>query len=239
MAGINKDDPEILFNFTGNRRRPKKEPEPNSLGIKNHSEIWAKFAAGLSSDDIKAGTKASAEWYRQKLKELKTVNTNQLMTARDRLRQTGIPGQMYIFFYDAKFKNDAKKLPYWDRVPCVLILEKDKDSFLSLNLHYLRVRDRLALLQKLYSLATGPLDNEQTKLRLSYQTIKGVARYATARRCIKRHLFSHIKSRLLWVPAQQYDLAALLPIARWERKTAEYVYQDGAKNYATWSTTKK
>lgn len=223
---------DVLFNFINARK--KATPRSNSLGITHHSQIWDKFDQGLTAADIQAGTKASAEWYKQKIKELGKINTNQLMAVNDRLRQTGIVGQMFIFYYDAKNKNDAKKLPYWDRVPCVFILKKDKDSFLSLNLHYLRPRDRMALLYRLYQLASGSVDDPKTKLRISYNILKNVSKFKLAKRCIKRHLFAHIKSRLLYVPASQYDLAALLPIAKWERKTADYVYADGARRFSNW-----
>ena len=61
-----------------------------------------------------------------------------------------VKGKLFCFYYDPKGKAD---LPYYDRFPLVLVLEKYNDGFLGLNLHYLPIKYRVAFLDKLLQYA--------------------------------------------------------------------------------------
>ena len=56
--------------------------------------------------------------------------------------RTGPQGNMYMFFYDPKYKET---LPYYDGFPLIIMLGPAKGGFMGLNLHYLppAVRARL------------------------------------------------------------------------------------------------
>jgi hypothetical protein len=67
---------------------------------------------------MKAGdVDRSLNWYQIQIKNLKNVRPNKLMANTPDLTTTILPGNMYMFFYDAKLKD---KLPYWDMFPLVL-----------------------------------------------------------------------------------------------------------------------
>ena len=55
---------------------------------------------------MKAGdVDRSLNWYQVQTKNLKNVRPNQLMANTPELTTTILPGNMYMFFYDAKLKD--------------------------------------------------------------------------------------------------------------------------------------
>jgi hypothetical protein len=44
--------------------------------------------------------------------------------------------------------------------------------------------------------------------------------------CLKHYLLAHVKSRFAEVPAAEWEIAAFLPTAQWEKASAGKVYQD-------------
>ena len=76
----------------------------------------------------------SLNWYQIQVKNLKNVRPSTLMSNAPELTTTILPGNMYMFFYDAKLKD---KLPYWDAFPLVLPFRKVPGGFFGLNLHYI------------------------------------------------------------------------------------------------------
>lgn len=122
-------------------------------------------------------------------------------------------GRMYFFWYDPKTK---KKLPIYDRFPLVFPIERYADGFLGLNLHYLTENERRALLMKLYGYRTSRTLTPRTRIQLSYdllQSTRGLA--SLARPCIKRYLYSQVRSRFTEVIAEEWDRAIELPVESW------------------------
>ncbi|QIG65734.1 DNA end protector protein [Ochrobactrum phage vB_OspM_OC] len=117
-------------------------------------------------------------------------------------------GKMFLYFYDAKHKAT---LPYYDQVPCIFVLERYKDGFLGLNLHYLAYRERAFLLDALFELENNAKLPENKKLRLRYAVLKTISRSELAMPCIKRYLYSQVRSRFVRVPADEWHIVAMLP----------------------------
>lgn len=161
-------------------------------------------------------------WLKSKIKSLQ-VTPSTLMHDRERLRNNSIIGKMYFYYYDPKTKD---KLKYYDKFPLVIPIERYKDGFLGLNLHYVSPRIRLVLLDKLSSFANNKKYDETTRLRLSYQTIKAASSIFEATPCIKRYLYSHVKSRFLEIEASEWDIAAVLPVESFEKKPKEHVFTE-------------
>lgn len=119
-------------------------------------------------------------------------------------------GKMFFFFYDPKHKET---LPLYDRFPLVFPIEPYIDGFLGLNVHYLTIPQRQAFLGKMMQFATNTKLNEKTRLRLSYdllQSTKGVSKYVGP--CIKRYLYSHVRSDFIEIQAQEWQMAIALPV---------------------------
>ena len=105
----------------------------------------------------------------------------------DQVTTTVLPGYLYMYLYDPKLKET---LPYYDRFPLVFPIERYKDGFLGLNLHYLGVNERIAILNKLKQFASAKNLTEKSRLRLSYELLVRTKNVAALSPCIKRYLVS-------------------------------------------------
>ena len=91
------------------------------------------------------GAPRSTAWYRDKIKELGTPSSLDLIRDGKKASRPFF-GRLNMFIYDPKLKA---KLPYYDSFPLVLPIEQYKDGFLGLNLHYLPIGLRVRLLDRL------------------------------------------------------------------------------------------
>jgi hypothetical protein len=113
----------------------------------------------------------------------------------------------------------------------VIPIESYKDGFLGLNLHYIHPKQRLILLDKLSETATNDKFDSKTKLRVSYSYLAGASKAFEATPCIKRYLFTHIQSRFLEISADEWDIAAMLPVETFVGATTSKVYADSRKKF--------
>jgi hypothetical protein len=155
------------------------------------------------STDWFIGKARSAAGYRKKI-----------LSNTDRARDSTVIGKMYFFAYDPKFKNT---LPMYDRFPLVFPIEGYSDGFLGLNLHYLAPAQRTTLLNMLSGFSSNQRLDKTTKLRLSYDLLSQTKKLASASRpCIKRYLFSQVRSDFIEITAAEWYKAIELPVAMFE-----------------------
>jgi len=181
----------------------------------------------LAKEGYTLRSSAARQWLKAKVGELRPTPAA-LMKDRERLKDKSIIGKMYFFFYDPKTKDS---LPYYDRFPLVIPIERYSDGFLGLNLHYIHPKQRIILLDKLSDTATNRRFDEKTKLRLSYQYLSTASTAFQAMPCIKRYLFNHLTSRFLEIPADEWDIAALLPVEQFEKASTSKVYAESRKRF--------
>ena len=181
----------------------------------------------LAKEGYTPRSSAARQWLKAKVGELRPTPAA-LMKDRERLKDKSIIGKMYFFFYDPKTKDS---LPYYDRFPLVIPIERYSDGFLGLNLHYIHPKQRIILLDKLSDTATNRRFDEKTKLRLSYQYLSAASTAFQAMPCIKRYLFNHLTSRFLEIPADEWDIAALLPVEQFEKASKSKVYAESRKRF--------
>jgi len=191
------------------------------------AKLIDRIKQSLAKEGYSTGTNNARNWLRAKVKDL-NPSTRTLMDDRDRLKNNSTIGRMYFYFYDPKTKDT---LPYYDRFPLVIPIESYKDGFLGLNLHYIHPKQRLILLDKLSETATNNNFDSKTKLRVSYSYLAGASRAFEATPCIKRYLYSHIQSRFLEISADEWDIAAMLPVETFVGATTSKVYADSRKKF--------
>ena len=155
------------------------------------------------------------------------ANGNEIMRDPDRLITRIQPqqlGRMCMYFYDPKLKEE---LPYFDRFPLVIPIEIYKDGFLGLNLHYLPPNRRAVLMDSLYNnvFRNKHLD-EKKRIMISYQIVQSASRNRNYIPCIKRYLYSHLKSRIYIVDPEDWNIALFLPTERWAKAGKRRVYQE-------------
>jgi len=191
------------------------------------AKLIDRIKQSLAKEGYSTGTNNARNWLRAKVKDL-NPSIRTLMGDRDRLKNNSTIGKMYFYFYDPKTKD---VLPYYDRFPLVIPIEAYKDGFLGLNLHYIHPKQRLVLLDKLSETATNNNFDSKTKLRVSYSYLAGASRAFEATPCIKRYLYSHIQSRFLEISADEWDIAAMLPVETFVGATTSKVYADSRKKF--------
>lgn len=141
-------------------------------------------------------------------------------------KQKFLMGGLYYFYYDPKTKND---LPYYDRFPLVMPLKRESDGFIGLNLHYLPLRYRINFMRKLMPLALYNEDDEIRRIRVTYPILNASSRFKEFRPCIKKYLYNHIKSKILSVEPQEWDIALHLPIHQFRKAPVKDVWQESVE----------
>jgi hypothetical protein len=181
-------------------------------------------------EGISLKVREAKEWYRREAARSTRDATKLIKEDTDRLQNKFnrySVGRMYLFYYDAKHKNDKKKLPYWDRFPLIFPIEMYSDGFLGINFHYLPPQQRARLLDALDTLVNNKKFDDTTKLRVSYQILKSASQMRLFKPCVKRYLFTQVRSKYMYVAPNEWPMAIFLPVAKWQNGvTAEQVYKD-------------
>ena len=127
-----------------------------------------------------------------------------------RSRVSPMVGKMFFFKYDPKGKN---YLPKYDNYPLVVVLNHYANGFFGINLHYLDVGTRIALVQELNLFLNNNYLDTRTKLNVNYDLIKNTPDMASlAHPCYKRYLFNHVRSRFIEIFPDEYFKAIQSPL---------------------------
>jgi hypothetical protein len=133
-----------------------------------------------------------------------------------------IPGNMYLFIYEAKYSDS---LPYWDRVPLCMPFDVIPGGFSGLNLHYLPPLLRAQLLGKILEHTDKTL-NEKSKIDISWSLLKDFGRFPEARPTVKKYLYNHVKSRFLKIDPTHWKASIFLPLQLFQKNTQQAVWKD-------------
>lgn len=135
-------------------------------------------------------------------------------------------GRMYAYRYSAK-GDGTDALPYWDRFPLIILVGPAKGGWYGINFHYLRPQIRQRLLGKLLKFRrdSGRL-SEKTILKLSWKVLSSAARYPEVQMSFKHYLSSHVKSKLVEVPPEEWTQTILLPMEAFKGTSKKNVWAD-------------
>jgi hypothetical protein len=136
--------------------------------------------------------------------------------------QTVKPGNLYMFFYDPKHKQT---LPHYDTFPLVFPFEKTENGFLGLNMHYLSYKFRIVLLDNLLKFKSTDTIDETTRLRYSWNMLKGISRHRLVEPCVKHYLSDHIKTQIKLVSPTDWTTAMMLPVESFQKASANQVWK--------------
>ena len=161
------------------------------------------------SAQIKTGTEPY-QWYRNRIKELGTPNTAELLRS-GKLSKQPTPKHLNMFIYAPK---GAKKLPYYDTFPLIMYLKPAEGGFYGLNFHYLPYALRARLLD-----AAG-----QDKLSVS-----AVEGSRLTKPTIKRYLYGYLRSMCLKIEPEDNLTAIMLPVQRFKKASDTKVWGDSRK----------
>jgi len=192
------------------------------------ASILTKLAEEKNAQDLEMLSRESAKWFMTKLANLKNTSRIPGTIKKEEFRNTTrfIKGGLFFFYYDPKLKEE---LPYYDRFPLVLMLEKYEDGFLGLNLHYLPIKYRVAFMNKLMNYARFDEEDNPIRVRITYDILNATKKFKEFRPCIKRYLTHHVKSRILAVEPEEWETAVFLPVHQFKKAKPDKVWRESVK----------
>lgn len=171
--------------------------------------LFDKISKEMTVAGLRPRSQEARSWLGNKISQMRIAsNRSNILNDASRVVSRAFIGRMYFFHYDPKMKET---LPVWDKFPLVIPMEYYSDGFLAMNLHYLDPYTRLLLLDRLQDFVNNDKYDDTTRLNLSYKLLSQSRRYNMVQQCIKRYLFSHIRSSLIYIEPDQWETAIFLP----------------------------
>tara|TARA_S200002703_G_scaffold23873_1_gene20751 strand:- start:23 stop:613 length:591 start_codon:yes stop_codon:yes gene_type:complete len=180
-------------------------------------------------EEIRAATgdqRKSAQWYQNQVRQLVgTVYSGQKLMSdySDNLTNRLLPGRMYLINYMNPITK--AKLPYYDQFPLILPFNFEGNLISALNFHYLHPVQRIILLEKLSRFKIGDTDI-QTRIRADWKILSNFARFREVKPAVKKYRTDVIKGRKLFIPPDDWTVAAILPTESFRGKSKQAVYLD-------------
>ena len=171
-------------------------------------------------------SRESFNWLKRQIAKLKQIQSIPRTIKNETYRNTQrfLKGGLYFFYYNPKGKDD---LPYYDTFPLVLVLQREADGFLGLNLHYLPIKYRILFLSKLVAYGAIYDENDELKrIRVTYDILQASKRFREFRPCLKKYLYHNVKSKMLAVQPDEWDVAIALPIHQFKKEKASSVWKE-------------
>ncbi len=158
---------------------------------------------------LSTDSKEATKWFTDSVEDLKKPKGKPLY--KDSMPKIG---NLYLYAYDPKYKD---KLPFYDMFPLTFPIEFYKEGFLGINMHYLPYMQRVNLMTALQSIANNNKYNDTTKLNISYELLSRYAnQFKGYETCLKKYLYSHVRSSFHEVHPYYWGKAIILPLQRWK-----------------------
>lgn len=188
--------------------------------------LFQKYKDALEEDGIESNTKLSQEWFFDRIREINKEPVDRQSIVRNppiKMAGNQFLGRMYLFRYNPAGRQ---KMPYFDRFPLIIMIEKSKEGFMGLNLHYLPMDLRQKLFYGLLTRASNSEFRWNTYLKIDYNYLKSRTNLRAYRACIKRYRYDQILGRIANVPAPEWEVAVHLPLASWRKAAESRVFKD-------------
>lgn len=181
----------------------------------------------FTTGDIRRDSKASAKWFQARVKNIRGIDRKKLLNQDNFTQVKDLKiGRMYMYFYDPKHK---KSLPYYDRFPLIFMVGPAKNGWFGLNLHYLPPLLRAKLFDNLMKVASNKNYTDSTKLRISYDILKGSSKFKEFVPCFKRYLLNKVDSKMVEVKPDEWEMALYLPTEQFVKAKKRQVWNDSKK----------
>jgi hypothetical protein len=172
----------------------------------------------------------SRQWFREQATKMGKLRTARIMTQRDWITSTPKIGKLYLFQYDAKWKDE---LPYWDMMPLVFFFNsytKNGTQYLvGMNLHYLQPALRMVLFAQLLSLRNEKRYRKNTRLRLTWEILQSMSSSRLVGPCVKQYITKNIRSKFIEVPPSDWEVIIPLGLERFQKASSAKVWGDSVK----------
>ena len=184
-----------------------------------------KLKDAIRTDQVAAKARAAGNWFRSIVNRTKgkfsSETPQKILSRQESTVSSSVLGKMYFYSYNPKWKD---KLPWYDTFPLVFPIERYPDGFLGLNFHYLAPKHRAILMDQLKMFANNKKYDETTKLKLTYNMLKGFTKIKRARPTVHRYLNSKVNSKFVLVNADEWEVALFLPVERFKKASKKKVW---------------
>lgn len=167
---------------------------------------------------------ASAEWFKEKINSMSRASykPQNILANEDLIRRRVRIGNLYLFLYDPKTKN---QLPYYDTFPLVYPYRKAEGGFVGYNLHYLPPMLRFKVMGTLLNVQQYGT-REEKKIAYSYGVLSANEANKYFEPCIRKYLSSQMRSNFILIPPEDWLSAALLPTERFVKASTAKIWKD-------------
>ena len=191
-----------------------------------------KLKDAIRTDQVAAKARAAGNWFRSIVNRTRgqfaKETPQKILSRQESLVSKSVLGKMYFYSYNPKWKDE---LPWYDTFPLVFPIERYPDGFLGLNFHYLAPKHRAILMDQLKMFANNKKYDETTKLRLSYNMLKGFTKIKRAKPTVHRYLNSKVNSKFVLVNADEWEVALFLPVERFKKATKKQVWAHSGRMF--------
>ena len=181
-------------------------------------------------NDPKYSTRRSVDWFKQKIQQLggnaPGAKTQLLKETKHLQTNMVIPGAMHFFSYDPKFKET---LPFYDKFPLALVFSIEDNLFRGINFHYLPYVIRGKLYDKLIQIAGENPSQPDRVRRLNWKLLGNVSKFPEVQPAVKSYLYSHVQSRFIKVPIEDWKGAIFLPVDSFAKKSQSFVARNSGQ----------
>lgn len=174
--------------------------------------------------DLRTAFRKSKAWYEQQMILLmKQINSPWTVLKGNPTQLTTklMPGKMYMYIYDPLYKN---QIPYFDRFPCTLLYKRSISGFSGINFHYLPYQMRVHLLYHLMQYKTNAKMDENTRIKYSWEAIKGVSKFAAAVPAFHNYNFGGLRSTFREIRSYDWTTAVLLPVEQFVKAPDDRIW---------------
>jgi hypothetical protein len=168
-------------------------------------------------------TETAKEWFRKEAASVRRANPAAIIQESPTTSSNSAIGKMFLFGYLPKH---AKTLPYYDRFPLVFPFTNTPDGFYGINMHYLPLPLRAALMDGLYDYVIESKQDKNVRIKMTYQTLSNASKLRLFKPCVKHYLNSQVQTDMAQVPASLWDIALFLPLERFAKASKTRVHAD-------------
>ena len=136
-----------------------------------------------------------------------------------------LPGRMFAFMYSPRTRA---KLEYYDFTPLIITLGIHNDNVLGINLHYLDMELRTALLDKLLRISQPKFGEKMPPkgvgyFRADYLLLKSI-KYVTGLPCVRSYDPMRMIGNPVLIPSNEWGNAVALPFENFVKATNGKIY---------------
>lgn len=183
-------------------------------------------AASIAKTTFITKIKRAMTWFSYSIKRLNASRQNSIA-------QRFSPGTIIMFYYDPIHK---KTLPYYDEFPLVIILQKTKNGFLGLNLHYIppQIRSKILLhllieLDSIGGIVENAQQNEVVRLKLTHKILQNLTSSWYFYPCIREYNFDKVRSKMLNISSSDWVNVVNLPFENFVKESKTNIWKDYIK----------